>query len=101
MNELSELQEWYLSQCDGEWEHDHGITIGSLDNPGWIVSISLVDTDLQGLTFAELSDLSPRHDWYRCWVEDGKWHAAGGPLMLARLLRHFLDWAATNRLRAT
>jgi Immunity protein 53 len=33
------LQVWYLAQCDGDWEHRHGVTIGTLDNPGWSLRI--------------------------------------------------------------
>jgi hypothetical protein len=32
---ISWLQRWYTAQCDGGWEHHYGITIGTLDNPGW------------------------------------------------------------------
>ena len=30
------LQEWAMSQVDGDWEHELGISISMLDNPGWI-----------------------------------------------------------------
>ena len=40
------LQAWYVSQCDGDWEHQNGISISTLDNPGWEVPIDLVDVDL-------------------------------------------------------
>ena len=26
------LEEWYKSQCDGDWEHLFGVEIGTLDN---------------------------------------------------------------------
>ena len=29
------LEEWYVSNCDGDWEHTFGITINTIDNPGW------------------------------------------------------------------
>jgi hypothetical protein len=38
---LQWLQEWYLEQCDREWEHEYGIKIGTLDNPGWTITIDL------------------------------------------------------------
>jgi hypothetical protein len=41
------LQQWYISQCDGEWEHDEGIKIQSSDNPGWIVEINVKDTEAE------------------------------------------------------
>ena len=32
------LQDWTKSQIDGDWEHELGISINMLDNPGWILS---------------------------------------------------------------
>ena len=32
------LQDWTKSQIDGDWEHELGISISLLDNPGWILS---------------------------------------------------------------
>jgi hypothetical protein len=28
------LQGWYATQCDGDWEHEYGVSIETLDNPG-------------------------------------------------------------------
>ncbi|MET9563851.1 Imm53 family immunity protein [Streptomyces tauricus] len=33
------MQNWYAQQCDGDWEHEWGVEIAMLDNPGWNVSI--------------------------------------------------------------
>ena len=32
------LQDWTKSQIDGDWEHELGISISMLDNPGWMLS---------------------------------------------------------------
>ena len=32
------LQDWTKTQIDGDWEHELGISISMLDNPGWILS---------------------------------------------------------------
>ena len=32
------LQDWTKSQIDGDWEHELGISISMLDNPGWFLS---------------------------------------------------------------
>ena len=31
------LQDWTKSQIDGDWEHELGVSISMLDNPGWIL----------------------------------------------------------------
>ncbi|MGW1432997.1 Imm53 family immunity protein [Streptomyces sp. NPDC002431] len=41
------LQGWYSAQCDEDWEHEWGVRINTLDNPGWSVRIDLEDTDLE------------------------------------------------------
>lgn len=50
---LTWLQAWYATQCDGEWEHEHGVSIETLDNPGWFLKLDLRETSLDGLTFIE------------------------------------------------
>lgn len=38
---LGRLERWYAAQCNGDWEHTYGITIETLDNPGWTFKWSL------------------------------------------------------------
>jgi hypothetical protein len=40
-DELAWLEQWYQEQCDGDWEHHCGVTIETLDNPGWLVQADL------------------------------------------------------------
>jgi hypothetical protein len=93
MDRVKDLQTWYLSQCDGDWEHQSGVHIETLDNPGWSVNISLVGTDLHGTDFKEVSDLNSEDTWIRCWIENNEWHGVGGPEMLNAILDNFLTWA--------
>jgi hypothetical protein len=46
------LAAWYREQCDGDWEHEFGIRIATLDNPGWDVEVDLTGTDLEGRVVA-------------------------------------------------
>ncbi len=64
MSVLADLQKWYESQCNEDWEHQYGVTIGTLDNPGWTVTIDLVNTDLEGREFEEAKDLEPERVGY-------------------------------------
>jgi hypothetical protein len=93
---LSQLQLWYARQCDGDWEHQYGVKVNSLDNPGWRVTIDLAGTDLEGRTFEPIErgladDAST--DWYSLSVKESKFEGAGDPSKLAFILRTFLDWA--------
>ena len=91
--ELEEIQRWYESQCDGEWEHEFGVRIATLDNPGWTVEIDLEETLLEGRTFPKIENMGPERDWLFCEVLEGKFRGHGGPLMLGSILRAFLEWA--------
>lgn len=65
-NPLEGLQEWYAQQCDGDWEHGHGIRISTLHNPGWSLSIDLAQTEMEGRTFATFQVERTRKDWIHC-----------------------------------
>ena len=90
---LQELQQWYRSQCDGDWEHDNGVKIETLDNPGWRVTVALMGTELAGRAFTEIQRLEHETDWIVCQVKAGKFEGDGGPFMLEEILRVFLTWA--------
>ncbi len=95
MNQLSRLRNWYAAQCDGDWEHSYGIKIDTLDNPGWLLSVDLADTDLHGKAFQSIhrGDSEDDVDWLHCKVESGKFEAAGGVPNLPDMLEAFLVWA--------
>jgi hypothetical protein len=91
------IQKWYAKQCDDDWEHQYGLSIETLDNPGWSVTVDLQGTDLQGAPFAEIARLEPPRAWLECKVEEHQWKGAGGPHMLAEILATFVRWAQGNR----
>jgi hypothetical protein len=91
--ELEELEAWYESQCDGDWEHEFGPRIETLDNPGWLVDIPLEGTPLEGRAFEPVEDLAPSRTWIVCKVSENTFRGRGGAPMLGRILRVFLDWA--------
>ena len=90
---LNWLQRWYLAQCDGEWEEQHGVKIDSFDNPGWMVKIDLLGTALEGQVFPEIKTHRSERDWLMSWVEADKFNAACGPLNLVEALETFRAWA--------
>lgn len=87
------LENWYLSQCDGDWEHDWSVKIGTLDNPGWHVQINVDRTELQTLPFVPVKNLRTEDDWIVCQVRDHVFDGAGGPQNLRDILVIFRDWA--------
>lgn len=95
---LAWLMEWYASHCDGEWEHGHGVSISTLDNPGWRVRIDLQGTVLESAPFEERrfnydDDIS----WWICKREGKSFEAACGARELIAVIGVFRDWATQNQ----
>jgi hypothetical protein len=104
MNETIDLlgwfERWYQEQCDDEWEHHYGVTIETLDNPGWLVKI-----DLQGIKPGVTSigrvlvvvGEPPSHEngnqggtiWMTCEISSGKFVGSGDPTQLRAILAQF------------
>ena len=91
MSTLARLEAWYRRQCNGDWEHLYGVTIETLDNPGWSVTVDLTGTKLERVPYTPLSP--SENDGIECRVARGKWKGTGGPLKLNQLLEAFLTWA--------
>jgi len=89
MDALEWLQQWYLSQCDGDWEHDSGITIDTLDNPGWRMEINLWGTTFSDLTLERITVERTDDNWYHAWIENNKFELACGPLNLTEGIEVF------------
>jgi Immunity protein 53 len=97
MNELEWLQSYYLSLCDGYWEHSYGFEIGNLDNPGWIFEFEITDTPMQAVDFTELVVNRSDDDWIYCKVEEQKFVASCGPKNLTEVISIFRAWVANAR----
>ncbi|MFI1628153.1 immunity 53 family protein [Streptomyces noursei] len=91
---LDWLQHWYASHCDGDWEHEWGVTIGTLDNPGWTVKIDLEETDLADREYPRQQVTRDEHDWVMAWTSDRTFHIACGPGNLTEALTLFRAWAS-------
>jgi hypothetical protein len=102
MNTLEQIQAWYRSACDGDWEHSSGVKIETLDNPGWSVAIDLSDTPLEEKPFITVENgvgdgSSPRsEDWFVCRKEGKQFRAFGSPMKLEEMLLVFLRWKDEN-----
>ena len=91
---LQRLSEWYVAQCDGDWEHGSGLKISTLDNPGFAVNIDLQDTILESRPYPEMKDLYETNDqWMICRRTDRTFEGRGAPSRLEDILKEFLRWA--------
>ena len=93
MSGLQRLQAWYAGHCNGDWEHDCGVKIESIDDPGWCVRVGLRGTPLYDRSFAELERLHAGNEWVHCRVRNGCFEGYGGPLMLDEIVTIFFAWA--------
>jgi hypothetical protein len=99
MSDVSRLEAWYSRQCDGKWEHQYGVNIGTLDNPGWTLTVDLVKTDLASAPFTTIAEgvgpdeHSDNSSWISCKRVGYQWKGAGDESKLGRLISEFVTWA--------
>lgn len=90
------LCNWYKSNCNGDWEHNYGVIIETIDNPGWSVTI-----DIENLSI-EIKDKpwqffeTKPDDWYGYKIGQGKFEASGDPEKLEFLIGLFKNIIETE-----
>ncbi len=94
---LKSLESWYISNCNGDWEHEYGIQISTIDNPGWCLKIDLMSTALEGQGFSIDKDVD-ENDWLKANVKDNVFIAYGDPSKLNTLISIFLHDFLKNSL---
>ena len=83
------LMAWYESHCNGDWEHQYGVHINTLDNPGWALDVDLAETpDAERVIPSEMVERS-ESDWVFVEVKDAKFLARGGPRNLGEMILRF------------
>ena len=70
------ISDWFLSQCDGDWEHEFGIEIYTVSNPGWYIKIPLEETELEIIIIDIVHNIESEDDWYFIKTEENTIHAA-------------------------
>lgn len=88
-DDLQWLMSWYATHCNGKWEHQFGVKIETLDNPGWIVEIDLTETELGECAYDSSAVNRSQSDWLSCKVENQKFIGAGDVTKLTELIRKF------------
>ncbi|WP_149241133.1 immunity 53 family protein [Dyadobacter sp. 32] len=98
MNTLDWIQDWYKSQCDGDWEHQYGLKITTIDNPGWYVEIDLIYTKFQDLEIENQNFDKTEDDWYGFRVKQGKFEGFGDPNKLEHIILKFKEVVESKSL---
>jgi hypothetical protein len=95
---LQRLSEWYAGQCDGDWEHDRGITISTIDNPGFAVDIDLRGTNLELVAYPEKKDSYDTEDrWMICRRTETRFEGRCAPSRLEDVIAEFLRWTENRK----
>ena len=89
MDLIEWLQDWYLSNCNDDWEHGHGVKIYTIDNPGWGVRINLAGTLAAQLPMEPYASDRGADDWVTCELKDGFFVGHGDPRKLHSILARF------------
>lgn len=89
---IDRIQNWYKLNCNGDWEHNYGYSIATLDNPGWTVRIDLRETPLEKLDFQQ-NHQNPNyeHDWFQIKTESQVLQIFCGPDNLNQVFQIFFD----------
>ena len=93
------LEKWFLSNCDGGWEHYHEcVSITTLDNPGWSVKINTSETAYEGIQFDDIRIHRSDNDWIDCQKEQQIIKCFGGPGNLQEILKIVKKWVEDNEI---
>jgi Immunity protein 53 len=85
------LEKWYADHCNDSWEHDYGIVIETIDNPGWSVSIDTTDTILDGLEIPYSIHERSENDWIGYSVLNNVFKGVGDAAKLNAIIKIFRE----------
>ncbi|HEY3353122.1 MAG TPA: Imm53 family immunity protein [Polyangia bacterium] len=101
-DDLEWLQSWYANRCAelaGNEHQEVGLSIESIDNPGWWFRVPLDASQAQRLAPGVLcvegdppSETSlGSAEWLLCEIREGVFHGAGDPMKLHKIIRVFRE----------
>lgn len=86
MSSLVWLQNYLSEQCDGQWEHEHGIEISTTDNPGWSVTVDVIGTIYEDAFFEFKRIERSEFDWVVFGRDSTSVFGRGGPKNLVEIV---------------
>jgi len=82
------IKKWYQTKCNGTWEHEFGIEIKNIDNPGWHINIR---DDFKKIPLTYKMEYT-ESNWIHVNATDVNFSAYGGPGNLNDLLIFAAKW---------
>ncbi|MBW4027560.1 immunity 53 family protein [Acidipila rosea] len=96
IDNLAWLDDWYRRQCDGTWEHSHGVRLDSTkdtpDKPGLRLTINLIGTSAEHAMPQRLSLDATDGDWISCRIYEQRFEGTGDPRKLEQIIGIFRTW---------
>ncbi|MFJ9461666.1 Imm53 family immunity protein [Kitasatospora sp. NPDC101447] len=93
MSALGFLQDWYTSQCNEDWEHEFGVRIATLDNPGWVMEVDLIGTEIEGRRLEKSKLESAPGRWIWSSSDGEKFMSSCDQLSLEEMIFRFKDFS--------
>lgn len=94
-NDFFWLQKWYYCHRDEDGKCNKRITIFTVDNPGWRLTVNLEGTELKNKEFTEIHfQAAQEDDWTFCYIRNNKFEGACGPKNFSSVLGVFKQWAS-------
>lgn len=97
VNILDWMQEWLISNCNGDWEHSQNFTITTIDNPGWSIKINLNETFLENSHLENIRIERTETDWIHCYLKNQQFFGYCGEKNLIETLKIFINWAENQK----
>lgn len=97
---IKKLQDWIISECNGDWEHSFGVTIESSDNPGWIIKIDLEETKLADRGPIEKRWAQSKDNWQNISITHSAFEASCSLTKLEDTIDEFIYFSNNFTLRA-
>ena len=94
--EIERLVRWYRDRCNGDWEHQNGVKLVTIDNPGWSLDVNLIETSIAGKTAAAVSVTRSSEDWIFYELKEDLFRGRCGPGNLTEMLAIFLRLAEAD-----
>lgn len=89
-NDLLWLLNWQYFQ--NTKKYDSSVVFYTLDNPGWVLDINLLNTTMQNETLSLTTIDRSESDWIQYQINDNIFNIAGGALNLIEILQFFKTW---------
>lgn len=97
-NNLDWLSRFFLSLCNGDWEHGFGCRMKASETPGWHFTFDLSETVFEEIIFPPVVDRRTATDWVDFCKEGSQFVAIGGVGNLDELIGRFRKWIEGTEL---